>query len=282
MPLTAKGETILAGMKGQYGEEKGARVFYASKNVGTITGVDTDEALDDACAMLDAMLPYQELKDDWRAEKINGKWYAVGSGIGGERLNMKQGSEAAAEAYAKKSNAIAKEAQVGNATFVAERKAAAEKLRASRAGRVPRQGNLFGDAVDAAVGMVDSLVLDGACSLMERARADSSPEMQAFMQRQAQRRAKAEAGELKCQTLIDRATAATKRARKLEYTITPGRASNALHDSKMAKASFGLAIGAMSNSISYDDWMSKAEAAFSKAASSVDDLERDVERAASR
>jgi hypothetical protein len=40
MPLTAKGEKILAAMKEQYGEEKGEEVFYRSKNKGTITGVD--------------------------------------------------------------------------------------------------------------------------------------------------------------------------------------------------------------------------------------------------
>lgn len=40
MPLTSKGETILAEMKKKYGEEEGKRVFYASKNAGTISGVD--------------------------------------------------------------------------------------------------------------------------------------------------------------------------------------------------------------------------------------------------
>jgi uncharacterized protein len=40
MPLTAKGETILAAMKAQYGEEEGERIFYKSKNAGTIEGVD--------------------------------------------------------------------------------------------------------------------------------------------------------------------------------------------------------------------------------------------------
>lgn len=40
MPLTEKGEKILAAMKEQYGEEEGTRVFYASKNAGTIEGVD--------------------------------------------------------------------------------------------------------------------------------------------------------------------------------------------------------------------------------------------------
>jgi len=44
MPLSAKGAEILASMKQEYGETKGEEVFYASKNAGTITGVDADEA----------------------------------------------------------------------------------------------------------------------------------------------------------------------------------------------------------------------------------------------
>jgi len=42
MPLTAKGEKILAAMIEEYGEEEGKRIFYASKNAGKITGVDCD------------------------------------------------------------------------------------------------------------------------------------------------------------------------------------------------------------------------------------------------
>lgn len=41
MPLTNKGEEILASMKKTYGsEEKAKEVLYASKNAGTITGID--------------------------------------------------------------------------------------------------------------------------------------------------------------------------------------------------------------------------------------------------
>ena len=40
MPLTKKGQTILASMKKQYGDEKGERVFYASINAGKIKGVE--------------------------------------------------------------------------------------------------------------------------------------------------------------------------------------------------------------------------------------------------
>lgn len=39
-PLTDKGQTILAAMKKKYGDEEGERVFYASRNKGTISGVD--------------------------------------------------------------------------------------------------------------------------------------------------------------------------------------------------------------------------------------------------
>ena len=39
MPLTRKGKKIKRAMKYQYGEEKGERVFYASENKGTISGV---------------------------------------------------------------------------------------------------------------------------------------------------------------------------------------------------------------------------------------------------
>jgi len=40
MPLTKKGSKIKKAMKKEYGAEKGERVFYASKNKGTIKGVD--------------------------------------------------------------------------------------------------------------------------------------------------------------------------------------------------------------------------------------------------
>jgi hypothetical protein len=42
MPLTKKGRKIKAAMKKQYGKKKGERVFYASENKGTVTGVAKD------------------------------------------------------------------------------------------------------------------------------------------------------------------------------------------------------------------------------------------------
>jgi len=38
MPLTKKGQKIMAAMRKEYGAKKGTRVFYASQNAGKITG----------------------------------------------------------------------------------------------------------------------------------------------------------------------------------------------------------------------------------------------------
>lgn len=40
MPLTSKGRKIMGSMKSEYGAKKGKKVFYASRNKGTIKGVD--------------------------------------------------------------------------------------------------------------------------------------------------------------------------------------------------------------------------------------------------
>lgn len=40
MPLTNKGKKIIGAMEKEYGEKKGKQVFYASKNKGTIGGVE--------------------------------------------------------------------------------------------------------------------------------------------------------------------------------------------------------------------------------------------------
>ena len=39
MPKTAKGKKIMRAMKKTYGKKKGERVYYASKQKGTIKGV---------------------------------------------------------------------------------------------------------------------------------------------------------------------------------------------------------------------------------------------------
>ena len=45
MPLTEKGQSILKSMEKTYGPEKAEQVLYASKNAGTITGIDEGERM---------------------------------------------------------------------------------------------------------------------------------------------------------------------------------------------------------------------------------------------
>lgn len=40
MPMTKKGRKIMRSMKKEYGAKKGEKVFYASRNKGTIKGVE--------------------------------------------------------------------------------------------------------------------------------------------------------------------------------------------------------------------------------------------------
>jgi len=40
MPLTKKGSKIKSAMEKEYGRKKGEQIFYASKNKGTIKGVE--------------------------------------------------------------------------------------------------------------------------------------------------------------------------------------------------------------------------------------------------
>ena len=40
MPLNEKGRKIMKSMKDQYGKKRGEQVFYASKNKGTIKGLE--------------------------------------------------------------------------------------------------------------------------------------------------------------------------------------------------------------------------------------------------
>lgn len=46
MPLTAKGNDILEAMRKEYGKEEGERIFYASRNSGVISGVDSEYELE--------------------------------------------------------------------------------------------------------------------------------------------------------------------------------------------------------------------------------------------
>ena len=46
MPFTAKGDKIMAAMKKSYGDDKGKKVFYASRNAGKIKDVEKESSRD--------------------------------------------------------------------------------------------------------------------------------------------------------------------------------------------------------------------------------------------
>jgi hypothetical protein len=64
MPLTAKGNEIRSAMEKQYGTEKGKQVFYASKNKGTISGVDADAQVTSAWDPTTEKVPHPYGKDN--------------------------------------------------------------------------------------------------------------------------------------------------------------------------------------------------------------------------
>ncbi len=79
-----------------------------------------------------------DMKSDWRVEKINGKFYAVGTSLG-MHSRVPQKSKHDAERYADKANKNAKEAIEGNAKVASERKAKADQLRSERKEKRSRQ-----------------------------------------------------------------------------------------------------------------------------------------------
>jgi hypothetical protein len=73
MPLTEKGQKIMANMQREYGPKKGESVFYASRNAGRITGVDPGHARGGPVAGLvdhdfDPELP--RVQDDVRIDPV--------------------------------------------------------------------------------------------------------------------------------------------------------------------------------------------------------------------
>ena len=49
MPLNEKGKKIMKSMRKQYGKKRGEQVFYASKNKGTIKGVEKRKTRSKKC-----------------------------------------------------------------------------------------------------------------------------------------------------------------------------------------------------------------------------------------
>jgi len=55
MPMTPKGSKIMSAMMKQYGAKKGESVFYASKNKGTIKGVEGHSGAKKSIAVMNAI-----------------------------------------------------------------------------------------------------------------------------------------------------------------------------------------------------------------------------------
>jgi len=75
MPLTSKGTKILSGMEKEYGAKKGKEVFYASRNKGTISGVDGA-----MCSMESLRSAFDSVRKDSKLDAVvdhlRGKGYA--------------------------------------------------------------------------------------------------------------------------------------------------------------------------------------------------------------
>lgn len=69
MPLTPKGQEILGSMEKTYGSEKKAeQVLYASKNAGTIAGID-EARVEKHSSMLDESLPKEVSQQQIAAQR---------------------------------------------------------------------------------------------------------------------------------------------------------------------------------------------------------------------
>jgi hypothetical protein len=73
MPITSKGKKIMKSMKKEYGSKKGEQIFYASKNKGTIKGVEgktmKKESIDSKKRYVDFI--NNICNNDYAAAKVN-------------------------------------------------------------------------------------------------------------------------------------------------------------------------------------------------------------------
>lgn len=98
MPLTAKGNEIKSAMQKEYGSKKGEEVFYASKNKGTISGVDStglNKNTPGCGTVLDAVKAFAD-KVDCLAKRMDGsnlQKYLEEKGVDKEKATKAQGKQ---------------------------------------------------------------------------------------------------------------------------------------------------------------------------------------------
>lgn len=111
MPLTGKGSEVLSSMVREYGEAKGKEVFYASKNAGRITGVDSllasAKAIEGVSMRLDALASRadSDFKEGDHPRGQPGNAGQFGSGGGGAGSGSGGGKSAGGEGKPGKSAA---------------------------------------------------------------------------------------------------------------------------------------------------------------------------------
>lgn len=107
MPLTEKGEEIKHNMEKEYGKEHGERVFYASKNAGTISGVDSVPVAgcygrDQSWPPMDptsiGAMPTMERGADADPERLQFKSHEARNPVEERRKERERGEEAARRA----------------------------------------------------------------------------------------------------------------------------------------------------------------------------------------
>lgn len=120
----------------------------------------------------------------------------------------------------------------------------------------------------------------GHAAQSRQGRADGSPEVAAFLERKAARKALSEAGIAKTNLLMAQVEAHLKSLKKQNRTPSNGRASGAKDQVKTARAHFGLALNSLDNGDTqkYDRWMASAAMELTKAEGYVQALEQDVNR----
>jgi hypothetical protein len=85
MPLTSKGKKIMRSMKDQYGSKKGENVFYASRNKGTIKGVEEGAQMNWQDKLYESLVTEISVET---AKKVRDKRRAQADELGKARIKM--------------------------------------------------------------------------------------------------------------------------------------------------------------------------------------------------
>lgn len=100
-------------------------------------------------------------------------------------------------------------------------------------------------------------------------KADASPEMSRFQERQQARRSRAEAGIREGDALMAQVDDALRRIKKAGQTPYNGRCASAKDSVKTARAHYGLAINNLSEQSKFESWIASGDTKLGEAATNV-------------